>query len=246
MDENYKSNLDKNLTMNESIISIHDVMPHTLNNIKKIIKILEKNKCNPATLLVVPGRNWSENDINFLKIIQEDGYEIAGHGWYHETKNISTLYHKFHSAFISRNVAEHLSLSNKEIIILMDNCFKWFEKNQFQQPITYIPPAWALGKITNKDIFNSPYKIIETLSGIYFKEKFTRMPLVGYETDNLFRVVSVSFLNFISEKISKYTNTPLRISIHPNDFSYPLKSKLEKILKSDRKFFGYRDYFLKS
>ena len=72
------------------------------------------------------------------------------------------------------------------------------------------------------------------------------MPLVGYETDNLFRVVSVSFLNFISEKISKYSNTPLRISIHPNDFSYPLKSKLEKILKSDRKFFGYRDYFLKS
>ena len=50
----------------------------------------------------------------------------------------------------------------------------------------------------NADIF-TPYKIIETLSGIYFKEKFTRMPLVGYETDNLFRVVSVSFLNFISE-----------------------------------------------
>ena len=71
------------------------------------------------------------------------------------------------------------------------------------------------------------------------------MPLVGYETDNLFRVITVSFINFLSEKISVYTNTPLRISIHPNDFSYQLKSKLEKILNSDRNFYGYRDYYLK-
>ena len=232
--------------MNKSIISIHDVMPHTLDNIKKIIKILEKIKCAPPTLLVVPGRNWSKNDINFLKTIQNDGYEIAGHGWYHETKNISTFYHKFHSAFISRNVAEHLSLTNKEIVMLMENCFKWFEKNHFQKPITYVPPAWALGNINKKDISNSSYKIIETLSGVYYEEKFEKMLLVGYETDNLFRVITVSFLNFLSEKISTYSTIPLRISIHPNDFSYPLKSQLEKILQSERKFFSYRDYFLNS
>tara|TARA_A100000164_G_scaffold46823_1_gene35282 strand:- start:102 stop:806 length:705 start_codon:yes stop_codon:yes gene_type:complete len=231
--------------MNQSIISIHDIMPHTLDKIKIIIKKLEKVKCSPPTLLVVPGKNWNKNDINFLKTIQKYGYEIAGHGWYHETKNISTIYHKLHSNFISRNVAEHLSLSNKEIIILMNDCLEWFEKNQFQKPITYVPPAWALGKISKKDISNSSYKIIETLSGIYFEGKFKRMPLVGYETDNLFRVITVSFINFLSEKISVYTNTPLRISIHPNDFSYQLKSKLEKILNSDRNFYGYRDYYLK-
>ena len=49
--------------MNQSIISIHDIMPHTLDKIKIIIKKLEKVKCSPPTLLVVPGKNWNKNDI---------------------------------------------------------------------------------------------------------------------------------------------------------------------------------------
>ena len=229
--------------MKKSIISIHDIMPHTLENIKKIILMLDKLKCSPPTLLVVPGKKWSRNEINFLKNLQKDGYEIAGHGWHHETKDIKTIYHKIHSTLISRNVAEHLSLNNNEIINLMKNCSNWFIENNFEKPITYIPPAWALGNISQKDISESSYNIIETLSGIYIDGKFKRMPLVGYETDNFFRVVCVTIINLFSENISFLMDKPLRISIHPFDLSYLLSKNLKRILQSERKFYSYKDYY---
>ena len=83
----------------------------------------------------------------------------------------------------------------------------------------------------------------ETLTGLYHKGEFYRLPLVGYEVDNLFRIIFVKISNFLNESFSSIMNKPLRISIHPNDFELGLNKDLRRILISDGDFVSYKDYF---
>ena len=65
-------------------------------------------------------RNWEElKEKNFYKRKKNYVCKLCAY----ETKNISTKYHKLHSKFISRKVAEHLSLWNEENINLKKGLF---------------------------------------------------------------------------------------------------------------------------
>lgn len=94
----------------QSILSIHDVMPATMDHIVDILKKLPVDSVENVYLLVVPGLDWSEAQLRQLHQWQVDGYQIAGHGWTHKISKKTSLYHYLHSFFISRDVAEHLSL----------------------------------------------------------------------------------------------------------------------------------------
>ena len=166
---------------------------------------------------------------------------LATVGFY-KAKNIKSLYHKCHSLLISRDVAEHLALSKKEIFILLDNCYKWFASVNLPTPTLYVPPAWALGKFNKQDISKCPFTSIETLTGIHHNNKTIKTPLLGYEADTLFRQIMVTLSNNINKCIAKLTKKPIRLSIHPNDFNLLLSRQLDKDLKEDACFFTYHNY----
>lgn len=149
----------------KACLSIHDVMPHTLERVERILAWLQERGVPPVTLLVVPGHPWKVPQIERLRELAATGHELAAHGWQHETTP-RRLYHRLHAALISRKVAEHLDLDSQGILELMQRSQNWFAENQLPLPDFYVPPAWALGPITKADLTKAPYRLIETTRGL--------------------------------------------------------------------------------
>jgi predicted deacetylase len=149
----------------KSIISIHDVMPETMDRVLKLIEWLEALEVPPSTLLVVPGKDWTEAQIKQLDSLSKKGYTLAAHGWRHKTRP-RRIYHRLHSLILSRDVAEHLDLSSTEILDLIQRSKAWFLEHNLPAPDLYVPPAWALGPIRKKELSKATYQQIETTLGV--------------------------------------------------------------------------------
>jgi len=214
-------------------ISIHDVCPNTLPKVINIVDILKNWGIFHVTLLIIPKKPWQAHEINQLKRWQQAGYVLAGHGNTHHCKTISTASHKLHSMLISRDVAEHLSQPNDQIIEMIQYCYHWFLQNQLNPPELYVPPAWAMGALTPNDLKALPFRYYETLAGIYdnVSDQFSWMPLLGFEADTHFRKVMVRLSNKLNELLARYFKKDIRLAIHPDDFDLLLGNDLAKSLK---------------
>lgn len=223
----------------KTLVSIHDVMPETMGEVAEQLQICRQLGVKKVTLLVVPGRNWTTAQIEQIGRWQADGYELAAHGWHHKCDTISSLKHWLHSALISRDVAEHLCLTSDQIVNLMIRSGDWFEEKGFTRPHLYVPPAWALGEITDKALAETGFVMVETLRGIRFPQsgELMPLPLVGFEADTLFREMALKLFNRIATGTSK--NRPLRVSLHPHDHKLRLKDSLRTILSNSDESFDY-------
>ena len=219
-----------------TLVSIHDVMPETLNEVDDILRrIADAGMPGTVTLLVVPGRNWSEDDIAVLRRWADDGHELAGHGWVHEVERLRGVSHRLHSLFISRNVAEHLALDEQGIRTLIEDCHGWFERMGLPAPAMYVPPAWAMGRIDTADLRELPFRYYETLSGIYdaATDTMTRIPLVGFEADTRLRAALLRLFNAGNRWLANRRGQ-LRLAIHPQDFRLHLADDLERMTDAVR------------
>ena len=214
-----------------AVISLHDVMPETLPQAEAILGRLRKLNIPPITLLVVPGRDWQPDQLDWLRQRVAEGHRLAAHGWRHETQP-RKLYHRLHAALISRNVAEHLALEPADIPGFIRRSMEWFPKNKLPVPILYVPPAWALGKWRTRDEELPAY--IEVLSGILDTRtgQVHRQPLVGYEVDTVWRKLFVRGWNSWNIRRARKTGRALRIGLHPHDFELLLADDLEQLLRS--------------
>ncbi len=215
-----------------ALISIHDVCPETLSRVEKIIALLPEPCKAQLLLLVIPGKAWSTADLQKLHQFQDQGFELAGHGWTHKCKKIQGIYHKLHAALISRDCAEHLALSNRQIKTLLIKNHAWFEENGLKAPEYYVPPAWAMGKISRRELNDMPFRFFESQSGIYDSQgsRFIKLPVVGFEADNTFRKICLLAWNSINCKLASKTQ-PARIGIHPYDCELLLASSMTAILE---------------
>jgi predicted deacetylase len=214
-----------------ALVSIHDVMPSTLDKVDAIIATLKQYGINTATLLVVPGKNWQKNETTKLQQYAQQGFELAGHGWHHHITQYGGLIHRLHGLIISKNVAEHLSLDCAGISRLIEQCHGWFAQHNLPAPSLYVPPAWAMGNISRSRLRRLPFRYYEYFSGIYDSklDVFERIPMVGYEADAWLRAPFVALwnrLNFIGAQHQQR----LRFSIHPNDFELLLHKTLSRDL----------------
>lgn len=227
------------------LISIHDVMPETLKQVEELIQWLARNDVADPTLLVVPGRAWSGRHIDRLRKWHDEGCLLAGHGWRHECQRIGSLYHRLHSSVISRNVAEHLATSREGRVALMAQCADWFSKQGLPQPLLYVPPAWALGRIDARALFELPFRYFETQTGIIdsVSARMHRLPVVGYEADTWLRTLALRTLNQANQVTSLMMRRPLRIAIHPNDLQLKLADDLQRCLRDVRETVSYQAYF---
>jgi predicted deacetylase len=216
-----------------AIISIHDVMPDTLSRVESMLtNHLSLFPPEYIVLLVVPGLDWSEEQLDRLRILQQQGYEFAGHGWQHETDGIDGILHSIHSRLISRNAAEHLSYSNEELIKLVTENYRWFARQGFRSPEFYVPPAWALGALTKSDLRLLPFKAYETTLGIGQQPEYQPkwLPLLGFEADTRLRALFLKLWNMLNLNLAVMARRPVRLSIHPYDFEYLISDQLIAIL----------------
>ncbi|MEO0510868.1 MAG: polysaccharide deacetylase family protein [Verrucomicrobiota bacterium] len=248
----------------KALVSIHDVMPHTFERVERILEWLKKQQVPPVTLLVVPGRLWQPGQIERLRVLATEGYELAAHGWLHETTP-RRPYHRLHAALLSRNVAEHLDLDSSGILELLKRSRNWFSQNELPKPEFYVPPAWALGPISQNDLAQAPYQLIETTRGLIHLTRdpcsnvsakkspsserpeprvtrsFRKLPLTGYEADTPFREFFLRRWNAAQAKSAKNNNLPLRISIHPDDLELRVANQMSRQIQSVETFLTYTD-----
>lgn len=210
-------------------VSIHDVAPETLGKVQHMLEVLTQWGLNRVMLLVIPGRPWSEGQLNILRGMAAHGHVLAGHGWLHEVTQPKTLYHQLHRALISRNVAEHLSRTEDQVLDLLRENHAWFSQQGLPEPTHYVPPAWALGNISRDRLKELPFETVEVLQGVI--ESATgvlhRMPLLGYEADTPFRAWFLQQFNRLNTAWARRTGRCIRFSLHPYDFDYLLKDRIE-------------------
>lgn len=231
-------------TIYTALISVHDVMPETLAAVDKLLLALGHLPPGGITLLVVPGRCWQQADIDWLQQRQNKGYRLAGHGWVHYCGKPQNLYHRLHSLFLSRNVAEHLSQPRLRIQELITRCYDWFADQGLNSPTLYVPPAWAMGNITRPMLQALPFSQYETLQGVYHSDRdlFDKLPLTGYEADTSSRVLFLRGFNHLHRHRAGHDGLPLRIGIHPDDLQYPLAADLLKDIQGVEQALNYQDY----
>jgi len=205
-------------------------MPSTLGCVRDIIERLPAPCLDNLILLVVPGLDWTDDQLKALHGWQAGGIRLAGHGWTHETREVRRLYHRLHSLFISRRAAEHLCLTAAEIEDMLVRNRAWFRRNGFDVPALYVPPAWALGPISSDALARTGWRYLETTSAIVDIEtgRSLALPLVGFEADTWLRQVSLGLFNRLNELIAS-ERRPLRVAIHPFDYDHRLSAQLERI-----------------
>lgn len=216
-----------------ALVSIHDVMPETLDRVASILSRLKGFGLPSVTLLVVPGRNWTAEGIDTLRTWQEEGHRLAGHGWTHHCEEIGTLWHRVHSAVLSRNVAEHLALDTAGTVDLLHRNHAWFGAQGLDAPDLYVPPAWAMGSVSRAALREAPFRYYETLSGVYdsVDDRFFSLPLTGYEADTAVRALVLRLLNAPNIWRSDRFGAPLRLGIHPFDYEYHLAGDIDAHVK---------------
>jgi len=223
------------------LVSIHDVMPTTLDRVERIFDRLVAARLLPVMLLVVPGVGWRREDLDRLGAMLDAGAQPAGHGWRHEVRHVRGLKHRLHSALISRRAAEHLALSRNEILRLMLSNHRWFRDHGLPEPGLYVPPAWAMGAVPRNLLDRLPFDQFETLAGVYDarSRRFLRLPLAGFEADTTFRAVTVRSFNRLNRSVAQASGRPLRLGIHPDDFELKLADELETMLEAGGESLGY-------
>ncbi|MGM0646113.1 MAG: DUF2334 domain-containing protein, partial [Thermodesulfobacteriota bacterium] len=162
-----------------ALVSIHDVMPSTLPQVGQIIRFLQAQHVHTYTLLIVPGKEWTDKEIAQLLAWQDNGVELAGHGWQHRITGKKGVWHTLHAQVISRDEAEHLSKSRQEIASIICRSYEWFQQVGLTAPLLYVPPVWSMGSMPSQDLSRFPFALYETLTGVFDVRKSTHrhMPL---------------------------------------------------------------------
>ncbi|MQX35380.1 polysaccharide deacetylase family protein [Roseospira navarrensis] len=216
------------------ILSIHDVMPGTLEPVGDLLAVLDRHGAGPVDLLVVPGLDWRPDQIRTLQGWADAGHRLAGHGWRHRVDRVRGLKHRLHSLLLSRDVAEHLALDADGIADLIDRCHAWFGAHDLPVSDLYVPPAWALGAIPRRDLAALPFARYEVFTGFIDGRsgRWHPVPMIGFEADTVWRAGPVRVWNTLNREHARFCRTPLRVAIHPHDLSYRLGGTLRRLIET--------------
>ena len=219
----------------KSYISIHDVTPSNIDTIENIIQTLQNQyKIDKICILIIPGLDWHNAQINKLISWQNSGIEIAAHGWSHVAEQNKTIYHKLHSLFLSANCAEHLSKKREDLLIMITKSYNWFITNGFRRPLLYVPPAWALGNLKKTDLMQLGFTHYECTTGMIHNQKYYFLPLLGFEEKTFIGAHIRRFFNSLNFFMAHFTGL-IRLAIHPNDFKLYLKNDVFNYLSKNNK-----------
>ncbi len=232
-----------------AIVSIHDVMPETRRQVIQMLESLSQHAphlhASDITLLIVPGRQWSRADLQWLRQLAAAGHPLAGHGWLHQATATRSWTHRLHSLLLSRNAAEHLSQSSHYLQQMIGNCFHWFYQRGLPRPQLYVPPAWAVGDLSLTQWKALPFEQVETLSGVtnLASGQRLRLPLAGYEADTRLRALLLRLFNYFNKVRARRSGKPLRIGLHPFDLDYHLAQNALSDLQQVERFYRYSDLY---
>lgn len=200
-----------------ALVSVHDVAPDNLDAIDRVIDALGRLPASRVSLLVIPGRPWDEPALARLMAWQRAGYRLAGHGWHHNAPVYGGWYHRLHGLVLSRRVAEHLALDERAIVELMCRTHAWFAEHGLAPPDLYVPPAWALGRVSPPALRMTPFAYVEDTLRLWrvADGRCRHLALAGFEADRAWRAAALSLWNGLNRRMAG--SAPIRLAIHPHD-----------------------------
>ena len=122
----------------------------------------------------------------------------------------------------------------------MNDSFSWFNDNGLKSPTLYVPPAWALGELTKKDIESLPFNEVEVTSGVFISSKFNFIPLIGFEAKTYLSFLMLKILNRLNYILYMFYGKII-IAIHPDDFNLLLKKDIDKYLRKATDTFRFNE-----
>ncbi len=228
--------------MIRTLVSVHDVMPHTLDAVHEQLRLLAAHGVGRATLLVVPGLDWTREGLDRLRAWEADGHELAGHGWAHRVERVRGVRHRVYAALVSRNAAEHMALDRSGIESLLLRNREWFGANGLRAPALYVPPAWALGDAPLEAYAAAGFRLVEGLQGVHDlgTGRLLRIPAIGYEAVNAWRASVLRASNAGNRWLARRQGW-LRLALHPGDLSLPLAGEALRDITLLGDTYLYRD-----
>ncbi len=218
------------------IWSLHDVSPTTIDRAASIVDVMVEAGVRELAILIVPSGVWTDGQLETLRTWERAGHVLGAHGWTHRGIAPRGIYHRLHSSLFSRDVAEHLGRTASEVGEIVARGEQWFADVELAPPRLYVPPAWAQGAMPLSDFRDTPFRWVETLTGIYDVEagRFRRLPLIGFEADTGLRAATLRVSNAANRALAAASRRPLRVAVHPHDFDLRLAGDLRRILASGR------------
>jgi hypothetical protein len=207
-------------------------MPSTLDRVDEILALLAGAGAPPPTLLVVAGKDWNSEGIDWLRGRVEAGPPLAGHGWTHQAAWPRSLYHRLHAALISGDQGEHLSRSPDELRAVVRQCHAWFGNVDLPSPRLYVPPAWELGALTQVDLRTLPFPRYETLTGFIDAAtgRRTTVPLVGFEAPTALTSLALRTSNSLNLLLARAWRGSIRVALHPRDLELRLRDRVRGLI----------------
>ena len=218
------------------IWSLHDVSPPSFVRAVRIVDLLASAGVTELAILIIPSGVWSSKQIETLRAWEREGRVLGAHGWTHRSVLPRGVHHRMHSMLFSRDVAEHLGRSVAEVRDIVRRGEQWFGEVGLGAPQLYVPPAWAMGAMPLSAFEGTPFRWVETLTGIYDVRagRMRRLPLVGFEADTRMRAMSLRAANAANAALAAATRRPLRVAVHPNDLELLLSGDLRRLIGAER------------
>ncbi|MBL4569648.1 MAG: hypothetical protein JKY21_00605 [Alcanivorax sp.] len=100
-----------------------------------------------------------------------------------------------------------------------------------------------MGAIHRRQLADMPFRLFETLSGVYDAQaqKMHPLPLLGFEADTPLREWLLRGFNHLNWRRASHTNQPLRIGIHPQDLSLRLRNQVIPMTQAVSACLGYQE-----
>src|ERR671931_1505931 len=215
---------------NSVVVSLHDVAPCTQQITSTIISELGAHGVRVCSILVVPDYHHEgpvakhREFVTWLRTLEADGHEIVIHGYFHERppQTEETLRDKFMTRFYTQNEGEFYDLSYDEALRRITTARDEFRALGLK-PRGFIAPAWLLGNEAEQAVRDAELEYTTRLRSVCDLRSDSTFPartLVYSVHNNWRRTLSRSW-NAALFRLMK-TKPPLRISIHPPDYSQPI------------------------
>ena len=211
------------------VVSLHDIAPSNREIAEKILSELAQHGIRVCSLLVVPDYHHQHpiiedrEFISWLRALESEGHEIVIHGYFHERPRRAreTLRERFLTRFYTRDEGEFFDLGYDEAFRRITNARDTFRAAGLK-PRGFIAPAWLLSSEAKRAARDAEMEYttrLRTVVDLRSGDDFPARALV-YSVHTQWRRVTSLLWNAALFQIAK-SKTLLRLSIHPQDYSFP-------------------------
>jgi predicted deacetylase len=211
------------------VVSIHDVARSTQRIANKILTELSEHGIRAASLLVVPNYHREGSALKeplfseWLKKLEERGYEIVIHGFFHERsrRTDESLPQKFITRFYTADEGEFYDIIYADALRLISDARDDFERHGLS-PVGFIAPAWLLsvqGEQAAGAVGMTYTTRLGSVRDLRANKTFRSQSLVYSTRSRWRRIVSLGWNRAVFWR--QRHNSLLRLSIHPSDISHP-------------------------